>query len=268
MFKGTHNCLHVLLVIVLLSPMRSGDAGAAEAGSRQDAKSDVAVITSKDITIGDDKHKRYFLIGPKTDAKQPEAGYHLLVVLPGGDGGDGFHSFVTRIFKHALPDHYLVAQAVAPQWRDDENRIVWPTKKLGDAKMKFSTEEFVAEIIKDVRDRLSIDTEHIYLLGWSSGGPACYAASLQRKSPVKGAFVAMSVFKPKTLPPLKRAKGKAYYLLHSPDDFIAMRFPEAARDKLTKAGAKVHLETYEGGHGWRGDMYGRIREGIVWLEAQ
>jgi hypothetical protein len=30
----------------------------------------------------------------------------------------------------------------------------------------------------------------------------------------------------------------------------------------------VELKTYEGGHGWKGDLYSDIREGIEWLETQ
>ena len=27
------------------------------------------------------------------------------------------------------------------------------------------------------------------------------------------------------------------------------------------------LKTYDGGHGWRGNVYGDIRDGVEWLEA-
>jgi predicted esterase len=41
---------------------------------------------------------------------------------------------------------------------------------------------------------------------------------------------------------------------------------EQAKDLLAENGAKVRLETYEGGHGWRGAVYDDIRSGIDWLE--
>jgi predicted esterase len=78
----------------------------------------------------------------------------------------------------------------------------------------------------------------------------------------------MSVFKPDQLPPLENAKGHAYYVLHSPEDFIPIRMAEQACDALGEHGATVKLETYSGGHGWRGDVYGMIRTGIQWLEEQ
>ncbi|MCH8165217.1 MAG: TlpA family protein disulfide reductase [Planctomycetes bacterium] len=80
--------------------------------------------------------------------------------------------------------------------------------------------------------------------------PAAYATSLAPKTQVTGSFVAMSVFKLDLLPPLGNADEHAYYILHSTDDFIDMRFPEAARDRLAEHGAVTKLVTYEGGHGW------------------
>ena len=78
----------------------------------------------------------------------------------------------------------------------------------------------------------------------------------------------MSVFKPGELPALEHAAGHAYFILHSPQDFIPIRMAEEARDALGRNGAAVELVTYEGGHGWRGDVYGNIRRGIRWLEQR
>lgn len=30
-------------------------------------------------------------------------------------------------------------------------------------------------------------------------------------------------------------------------------------------GAKINLNTYQGGHGWHGNVYGRIKTGMNWL---
>ena len=88
------------------------------------------------------------------------------------------------------------------------------------------------------------------------------------KTGITGTFVAMSVFQPASLPRLSAAKGHPYYLYHSPQDFIPLAQADAARDALQKAGATVELQTYEGGHGWHGDVFGNIRKGITWLEQQ
>jgi predicted esterase len=115
--------------------------------------------------------------------------------------------------------------------------------------------------------RHKLDEKHIYALGWSSSGPPVYATAMRAKTPLTGAFVAMSVFKPEECPPAANAKGRAFYILHSPQDFIQMRFPQAAQKALSAAGAKVKLTTYPGGHGWHGDPQKMIRTGVTWLES-
>lgn len=228
---------------------------------------DVADIPSEDLRAGKDEKKRYFLIGPHEGATEPPKGFGLLVVLPGGDGSADFLPFVKRIYKNAVPDGYLVAQPVAVKWTG-EQQIVWPTAKNRVPGMKFTTEELVEAVIEDVRKKRKMDPERVLTLSWSSSGPAAYAVSLTSKN-VTGSFIAMSVFKPDLLPPLEKAKGRGYYLYHSPDDPVCpFRMAEQATGDLEKRGAKVKLTTYEGGHGWRGALYDRIREGLKWLEEQ
>ena len=151
---------------------------------------------------------------------------------------------------------------MAVKWAEDQE-IVWPTKKNPVQGMKFSTEEFVEAVIKDVADKHKIDPERVFTLTWSSSGPAAYAVSLSSDK-ITGSSVAMSVFKPELLPQLEKAKGHAYFLYHSPADRVCP-FQMAEKD-LKKNGAVVKLTTYQGGHGWRGNLYGNIREGVAWLE--
>jgi predicted esterase len=223
---------------------------------------------AQDLRVGDDDTQRYFLIGPRDEkAKPPAAGYKLLLVLPGGDGSADFAMFVRRIAAHATTDQWLVAQLVAPVWNEKQAKeLVWPTRKHPADGMKFATEDFVAAVIRDVETRQPVDPAFVFTLAWSSSGPAAYAASLDPKIGITGSFVAMSVWKPDQLPKLDAAKGHAYWLLHSPADFIPIAMAESAKKDLKKRGAEVELERYEGGHGWKGDVYGMMRRGIEWLE--
>src|SRR5205823_4329277 len=124
--------------------------------------------------------------------------------------------FVKRIWKNALPDGYLVAQLVSVP-SDNAKQIVWPTTKDVDPKQKFKTEEFIAAVIAQVKAEQKIDEAKVFALAWSSSGPPVYASMLSKETPLKGAFVAMSVFVPVKLPPLASAKGRKFYLLQSPD---------------------------------------------------
>jgi predicted esterase len=237
-----------------------------EPKAEEDPLADVKDIPSEELQAAGDANKRYFLIGPRKDAKSPAEGYGLVIILPGGDGSADFHPFVKRIYKYALSDRYLAAQPIAIQWTPDQD-IVWPTKTNPVARMKFTTEEFVEAVIQDVAKKHRLDRQRIFTLAWSSSGPAAYATSLQNKRSVTGSFIAMSVFKPETLPALKVAAGHAYYLYHSPDDKLCRyEMAEQARKSLAENGARVRLGTYEGGHGWRGNVYKDIRRGVTWLE--
>jgi predicted esterase len=227
---------------------------------------EAADVPSEDLRAGKDDNKRYFLIGPRKDARTPRRGFGLVVILPGGPGGAEFHPFVKRLFKEAIPDGYLVVQPVAVHWTP-KPAIVWPSEKRRAEKMKFTTETFVAEIIKEVKAKHKIDPKKVFTLSWSSSGPAAYAISMTDKS-VAGSFIAMSVFKPEQLPSLEKARGHVYYLYHSPDDAVCpYRMARQASRELKKNGATVKLQTYTGKHGWTDSLYlQHIREGIIWLE--
>lgn len=230
------------------------------------AQEDVAGVPSERIEIEGDAHRTYFLIPPKKE-KAPRRGFALLLVLPGGDGSEGFLPFVKRIREHAAPNDFAVAQLVAPRFADDQV-IVWPTGKNPVEGMEFTTEQFVRDVVADVSERVKIDSKRVFAMAWSSSGPAVYAAMLERKPSLRGAYISMSVFKPDLLPPLARAKKRRFYIEHSPDDRICpFRMAEQARDELKGHGAKVEFHETEGGHGWRGDVYGRIRRALEWLDG-
>ncbi len=235
---------------------------------KESATADVADIPSTDIRIGGDAKKRYFLIGPVEGAQPPKKGYNLAIILPGGDGGENFNAFVRRIYKNALGDDWIAAEPVAFKWTLLQ-RIVWPTRTHPAWGQQFSTEEFVEAVVADVKARFPVNPKAVVTLSWSSGGPAAYAISLQETKSVTGSYVAMSVFRPDWLPALENAKGHRYFIDHSPDDQVcSYADAQAAREQLAKAGATVESIDYKGGHGWRGDVYGRIRAGMNWLTEE
>jgi poly(3-hydroxybutyrate) depolymerase len=202
---------------------------------------------------------QYILIPPAQNAAKPASGYPLLFVLPGGDGSAEFYPFVSRIHQIPLEGRFIVAELLAP------SQIVWPTRTLN-AQYPY-TEESISAVLEDVAKRHSVDRKKVYALGWSSSGPAVYATILQEKSPITAAFIAMSVFRPELLPPLKQAANRKIYLLHSPEDPICPhQMAKSAEQQLSGAGATVKLVDYAGGHGWHGQVFDNIRDGITWIE--
>jgi len=228
----------------------------------QDPPADMQV---QDLRAGGDAQKRYFVI--RRPGEPPKEGWRTLYVLPGGPGNAEFHPFVTNIAKFALPENYLVVQLVAPVWSEEQAKNnVWPTEKQRSPGMKFSTADFFLAVRDEVAKAQRLDPRHVFTLTWSSSGMNGYTLSLLPKAGITGSFVAMSVCQQNQLPPLAAAKGKPYFIYHSPTDFIPIKQAEAARDALVKAGAKVEFKTYEGGHGWHGEVMNNIRQGSTWLE--
>ncbi len=229
------------------------------------AQQDVADIPSQQFSVAGDPNLGYFLIGP-TAKEMPPEGYGLAVVLPGGDGKADSLAFVKRVYKYSLGGKYLVAQPIAVKW-SPQQALVWPTQSDGLPYVKCTTEQFVAQIIKAVRGEYQINPQRIFMMGWSSSGPAGYAISLQKDSPVVGSYIIMSAFKPEKLGPLTEAHGCAYFIEHSPQDKVCpFAMAQEAVRQLTAAGAKVKFNQYVGGHAWRGDVYPRIGAAIQWLE--
>ncbi len=248
----------------------------APAPCAEDRGADVADIPSKEIELAvrakdapeakDAAKRTYFLIEPRANARKPAKGYALLVVLPGGDGSRAFHPFVKRIFKHVLGPDFAAAQPVAAPLAITA-QIVWPTARTPGLYGAPATEDFVEAVIADAAARLPIDRTRVYVMAWSSSGPAAYAISLRKEKAATGFFISMSWFRPAGLPPLEGAKGEAYVIEHSPGDKVCpFAMAKDAEQRLTAAGAKVKFVQTSGDHGWSGDVYGRMRAGIAWLE--
>ncbi len=241
----------------------------AALSNEKNAPDDIADVSVFDTHAGGGPNQRYLLIGaPKEGAAVPPSGYHLIVVLPGGDGGEGFSPFVRRLHKNALGETTLVAQLIAPRWDAKQfDQLVWPTQTDPWPTMRFSTEEFVEAVVRDVEARFPIDKRRVFTLAWASGGQAAYATSLRPSSPITGSFIAMSVFHTETLPPLAQAKGRAYFILHPENaPIVPVAVAQRAQTRLRENGATVELVTYPGGYGWSGDVFGQVRRGVRYLE--
>lgn len=81
-------------------------------------------------------------------------------------------------------------------------------------------------------------------------------------------FVAMLVFNSELLPPLSRANNHACFILHSPQDFFPIKMAQEDARHLKENGAAVKFQSYQGGHSWRDDPYGKMQMGMEWLESQ
>lgn len=237
-----------------------GEAPESPASTEGDGPAPAPIDGAISVTVKGESQGQYFYHPATVDP------VGLLVILPGGDGSADFYPFIENIHANALAGKFAVAQPLAMKWRPTQ-QIVWPTLRNRVPGMKFSTEELIAAVVKDAATKQKFDPQRVYLLGWSSGGPPCYATMLQKESPATGAFVAMSVYQPDSLPAPKNAAGRSFHIYHSPEDQVCPAWmAQAANDALSAAGAKTNFVEYAGGHGWHGDVFGSIRRGMEWLE--
>ena len=225
-------------------------------------------ISVQERQAGENKQQQYFLLEHK-DASEPAEGRGLILILPGGPGTKDFLPFCANVLTlYGIPSDFVVAQLVAPQWSKNEDRVVWPGKAFPDPAAKFASEDFLAAVIKDVSNTRKIDARFVFTLGWSSSGHVLYSASASNEK-VHGSIIAMSRFFPGKFPNLDLARGKNYFLFHSPEDQICpFRDAQLAEQTLKEHGANVKLVSYKGGHGWQPNTFycDRIKEGILWLK--
>lgn len=231
---------------------------------------DVDDIPTTNNFAGGDRNKRYLLSGPLPGSKSPANGYKLFVILPGGDGSADFHPFLKRVYRNSFGEEYLIVQLVARRWQTDtENWIVWPTSQLRVPGMQFTTEDFIEDVIGEVKKKQKIDAKSVYVCGWSSSGPGLYPYLLGKKRSATGAFIAMSIFNDGLVPSEQGdVSNFPIFILHSPQDFIPIVQAEKARDFFKRQGANVLYNTYEGGHGWHGDIFGYFAKAKDFLEGK
>ena len=224
---------------------------------------DIKDVKIEERFVKNDPEMRYFYIDARRE--KSKVARNLLLILPGGDGSADFQAFCARIVKAALPDDFIGAELVAPQWSVTQSQqIVWPNTFYPYPGAKFNTEDFMNAVIRDVRKNVNV--AKVYALGWSSGGPPVYASALSKNTPLSGAFVAMSIRVPKVPEKISNVR---FYLFQSPDDqMIDIGQVKQMRDDLTKAGAFAELKEYSGGHGWHGNVYGNIAEGMAFLQKK
>lgn len=248
-----------------IAPPKLPEVAQPDAESPADA--DVADVPAVNFAAQYDNQKRYTLIGLRQD--EPLKPHKVLLVMPGGDGQAGARDFLRRVYKNSLSSEWLLVQVIAPRWDAAQaEEVVWPTRLTPYAAAEFDTESLLDAVLSDLKGRTPIDPAHVYLMAWSSGGPAAYAAMMNQQTPFKGAFIAMSVL-PRAKPAdWANTKDRRFWLYQSPDDNTTpMKHAQDADAILKRSGAKVELRSYPGGHGWQGDVYPAIKSAVDWLAA-
>lgn len=147
------------------------------------------------------------------------------------------------ILTNELKGKYAIALAIPSEI---DPQALWPTRhaRPEKAEQPILTEVFTQQIVADVRRRIPVRTDRIFLLGAGEGGLAAYACSLEPQTPFAGFLLFSAVFRSAQLPALTAARHRRYFILHHPYDRARPHFlAVAARQLLQKAGASVQLQS-------------------------
>lgn len=228
-------------------------------------------VTAEERFAGGDFQKRYFVIRHRLAPAETPKQFGLLLVLPGGSGSADFLPFCANVITTlGTPRDFIAAELVAPVWgKPSDSTIVWPSRAFPDKQARFTSEDFIDSVIRDVGKLYPIRDGWVFTLGWSSSGHVLYSSSFENPK-IRGSFIAMSRFQPMWFQHSQNAKGKRYYLWHSPDDAVCpYAESEFAALFLGKLGASTVHRSYRGGHGWVPFTFyaDRIREALEWFRA-
>lgn len=233
--------------------------------------------------LGDDPQRAYWLlcpayISPTTAQAGPPVApprkptFGLIVALADGAGnGEDLTDFWQDAIQKSLKDGYFVALPIAPKW-SARQPTAWITRQnIAQVKeARFSTEAFLDDIVKDVKERYPIDPSRLFLHGVGEGGLAAYTCSLNDTTQFKGFYILSSPFKTAQLPSLTHAKGRRYLIQQSKEDKRTPYFQAAAADELLrKQAAVVKLVVTKGEHGYKfaESPWEQVARAIGWLEA-
>jgi len=218
---------------------------------------------------GGDPRKRYFLlVPPGTD---PDDTRHLVLMIPGGPGpARPVLPFLTDLHA-AVGRRYVFAVLSPPHWSEEQaRRDPWPTdrSRARSREIGFSTEAFLRAVLEDLRSTKAYAIDRVFVFGWSSGGPAVYAAATDREAPYDGYYTLSSRFDPADLG-LEAARGRRFYIQHgAKDEIVPLLEAKGAAESLRGHGAEVRLDAFEGGHGFgQPDPKYAVRLALSWLET-
>jgi predicted esterase len=219
----------------------------------------------KRLIGGNDKQQVFLL----RHAEQSGPAKGLALILPGGPGSADFLPFCANVLAaQAFSADWLVVELVAPQWRPPADSVtIWPSKLFPDPKAKFTTEEFIGGVLKEMLGKEMARDAPVVGLGWSSSGHALYSA-LMKFPEIRGVLMNGARCQENWFRPRAAIKGKAIFFYHSPEDTVCP-FADAEQGMkfLPKAGAYTRLVKYPGGHGWPPgtDHPAALREGLAWI---
>lgn len=227
------------------------------------------LVVATEHQVGDDERRTFYLVASRSLNRSEHR--KLVLVLPGGSGqAPGYLPWLMGLARQMHGD-YVFAVISAPQWSEKQAESItwvsaWWMERFPEA--EFPTELLIHDVYADVRKLGVVRIDKTFLWGWSSSGPAVYAAALEKDARYDGAYINSSVYRPERLD-LARARNRRFYLQQGKDDTVTEpRWAEQAAEQLDDAGARVKLDLIDGGHGFGKNHLGNVQAALEWLSKR
>ncbi|MHC4844763.1 MAG: alpha/beta hydrolase [Planctomycetota bacterium] len=224
------------------------------------------LVVATEHRVDDDEQRTWFLIASRSLKRTEHR--KLVLVLPGGSGqARSFLPWLMGLARQMHEEH-VFAVISAPRWSAQQAESItwvsaWWMERFSEA--EFPTEQLIRDVYVHARKLGAVRVDKTFLWGWSSSGPAVYAAALEGEAPYDGAYINSSVYRPERLD-LRRARNRRFYLQQGRDDTVTEpRWAELAAEQLQDAGAKVKLDLIDGGHGFGKNHAGNVQAALEWL---
>ncbi len=202
----------------------------------------------------------------ETKVKSPHS--PLLILLHGvGSNMEDMFSFANQ-----LPDKYLVVSAQAPIQLGG-NRFAWYQVDFSTGKPVFNFEQaensrnIIISFIEELKEKYAVDSNEVYLCGFSQGAIMSYSVALTRPDLVKG-VASMSgrlleEIKPQIVAKEKLSHLKIYISHGSTDNTLPIQYATNANSFLQTLGLSPTFKQYNAGHTINNEM---LKDLLNWLK--
>lgn len=192
---------------------------------------------------------QYLLREPKVKSQHPP----LIILLHGvGSNMEDMFSFANQ-----LPDKYLVVSAQAPIQLGG-SRFAWYQVDFSTGKPVFNFEQaensrnIIINFIEELKDKYAVDSNEVYLCGFSQGAIMSYSVALTRPDLVKG-VASMSgrlldEIKPQIVEKEQLSHLKIYISHGSTDNTLPIQYAINANSFLQTLGLSPTFKQYNAGH--------------------
>lgn len=207
---------------------------------------------------------QYLLREPKVKSQHPP----LIILLHGvGSNMEDMFSFANQ-----LPDKFLVVSAQAPIQLGG-NRFAWYQVDFSTGKPVFNFEQaensrnIIINFIKELKDKHAVDSNEVYLCGFSQGAIMSYCVALTRPDLVKG-VASMSgrlleEIKPQIVGKEQLSHLKIYISHGSTDNTLPIQYATNANSFLHSLGLSPTFNQYNAGHTINKEM---LNDLLNWLK--